>query len=109
MDPGAGGRYNLRQSIGSVRLPRPARGRLDLPSGEGVGSHAASSYQGLSLMPKVNFVKEKKEIEVPQGANLRQEAAKNGIVVYKGLSRYLNCLGHGTCGTCRVLVKEGMV
>jgi ferredoxin len=58
-------------------------------------------------MPKVFFVKEKKEVEVPQGANLRQEAIKNGIDVYKGLSRYLNCLGHGSCGTCRVIIKEG--
>ena len=28
--------------------------------------------------------------------------------LYRGLSRYLNCWGHGTCGTCRVLVKKGM-
>src|ERR1700694_2025574 len=59
-------------------------------------------------MPKVVFVKEKKEIEVPAGANLREEARKAGIEVYAGLSRYANCLGHGTCGTCRVLVKKGM-
>src|SRR3954452_576923 len=59
-------------------------------------------------MPKVTFVKEKKEIEVPQGANLRQEAIKAGIQVYKGLARWLNCFGHGTCGTCRILVKKGM-
>jgi ferredoxin len=59
-------------------------------------------------MPKVKFIKEKKEIEVPAGANLRQEARKAGIEVYSGLARYLNCFGHGTCGTCRVLVKKGM-
>src|ERR1700746_3535349 len=59
-------------------------------------------------MPKVVFVKEKKEIEVPVGANLREEARKAGIEVYQGLSRYLNCFGHGTCGTCKVLVKKGM-
>ncbi len=59
-------------------------------------------------MPKVVFVNEKKEIEVPVGANLREEARKAGIEVYKGLSKYLNCLGHGLCGTCRVLVKKGM-
>lgn len=59
-------------------------------------------------MPKVVFVNEKKEIEVPAGANLREEASKAGIEVYKGLSRYVNCLGHGLCGTCRVLVKKGM-
>jgi ferredoxin len=59
-------------------------------------------------MPKVLFVKEKKEIEVPAGANLREEAIKAGIQVYHGLDRYLNCWGHGLCGTCRVLVKKGM-
>jgi ferredoxin len=59
-------------------------------------------------MPKVVFVNEKKEIEVPAGANLRQEALKAGIDVYGGLARYLNCRGNGLCGTCRVLVKKGM-
>jgi ferredoxin len=59
-------------------------------------------------MPKITFVNEKQEIEVPAGANLREEARKAGIQVYSGLSRWLNCFGHGTCGTCRVLVKKGM-
>src|ERR1700732_1360021 len=59
-------------------------------------------------MPKITFVNEKTEIEVEQGAKLRQEAQKAGISVYKGISKYLNCFGHGTCGTCKVLVKKGM-
>ena len=59
-------------------------------------------------MPKVVFVSEKKEIEVPQGANLRVEAMKAGIEVYRGLDKLLNCRGLGLCGTCRVLVKKGM-
>jgi ferredoxin len=59
-------------------------------------------------MPKVTFVNEKKEIEVPVGSNLRQEARKAGIEVYKGIERYLNCRGLGLCGTCKVLVKKGM-
>src|SRR5258707_15379911 len=62
-------------------------------------------------MPKVVFVNdknEKQEVEVEAGTNLRQAALKAGVPVYKGLSRYLNCLGHGMCGTCRVLVKKGM-
>src|SRR5437763_8027327 len=41
-------------------------------------------------MPKVTFVNEKVELEVPAGANLRQEAMKAGIDVYGGLKRYLN-------------------
>src|SRR6266436_6456362 len=59
-------------------------------------------------MPKVLFVNEKRELEVPDGANLRAEARKAGIEVYRGLERYLNCRGNGLCGTCRVLVKKGM-
>jgi ferredoxin len=59
-------------------------------------------------MPKVTFVNEKKEIEVPEGANLRREAIKAGIELYPGMHSYLNCRGLGGCGTCRVLVKSGM-
>jgi ferredoxin len=59
-------------------------------------------------MPKVVFVNEKREVEVPQGANLRREAQKAGIEIYRGLERYLNCRGNGLCGTCRVLVAKGM-
>jgi ferredoxin len=59
-------------------------------------------------MPKVSFVTEKKDIEVPDGANLREEARKAGIQVYKGLHRILNCQGNGLCGSCKVLVKKGM-
>lgn len=59
-------------------------------------------------MPKVVFVNEKQEIEVENGANLREAARKAGISVYKGLDRYLNCRGFGLCGTCKVLVKKGM-
>ncbi len=59
-------------------------------------------------MPKVVFVTEKQEIDVPAGSNLREAAQKAGISIYKGLDRYLNCRGLGLCGTCRVLVKEGM-
>ena len=72
-------------------------------------------------MPIVKFVKEKKEIEVPVGANLRAEAVKAGINLNQGLNgqgasinQYLNCntlslgLIGGMCGTCRVLITRGM-
>lgn len=58
-------------------------------------------------MPKVTLVKEKTEFEVPVGANLRDECRKRAVEVYPGLARYLNCFGHGQCGTCKVLVKKG--
>jgi ferredoxin len=66
-------------------------------------------------MPLVKFIKEKKEIEVPVGANLRNEAIKAGINLNQGLNgigasvnRIINCKGMGMCGTCRVLIKEGV-
>jgi len=59
-------------------------------------------------MPKVVIANEKKEIEVPEGSNLRQELMKAGVPVYGTLERYLNCRGLGLCGTCKVLVKKGM-
>jgi ferredoxin len=59
-------------------------------------------------MPKVVFVNEKQEIEVEPGANLRQAARKAGIQIYQGPDRFLNCRGLGLCGTCKVLVKQGM-
>ena len=59
-------------------------------------------------MPKVFFVNEKKEIEVAEGANLRQEARAAGVEVHGMIESYLNCRGNGLCGTCRVLIKKGM-
>jgi ferredoxin len=59
-------------------------------------------------MPKVFFVNEKQEVEVPAGGNLRQAARAAGIQVYAGIHKLLNCHGLGMCGTCRVLVKKGM-
>lgn len=66
-------------------------------------------------MPKITFVHEKKEIQVPEGANLRKEAQQAGINVYNGfngvgagLNKIFNCHGFGLCGTCRVLITKGM-
>lgn len=65
-------------------------------------------------MALVKFVKENKEIDVPVGANLRQEAIKAGINLHQGLNgfgakvnKFVNCHGLGQCGTCRVLVTKG--
>jgi len=66
-------------------------------------------------MPLVKFIKENKEIEVPEGANLRQEAIKAGINTHQGVNgfgatvnKFLNCHGLGQCGTCRVRITKGM-
>ncbi len=61
-------------------------------------------------MPTVTFVKEKKSIEVPAGANLRQEALKAGVQLHPwGHQTFpFNCMGSGLCCSCRVIVKEGL-
>ncbi|MEM8946804.1 MAG: ferredoxin [Planctomycetota bacterium] len=73
-------------------------------------------------MPVIKFVKEKKEIEVPDGANLRDEAIKAGVNVncaisgisegidsaVHSFSKIFNCHGFGLCGTCRVNITKGM-
>jgi ferredoxin len=58
-------------------------------------------------MPVVTFVNEKKEIQVPVGANLRSEAMKAGIQVYSGVHKVLHCPGLGQCGSCRVKIIKG--
>ena len=59
-------------------------------------------------MPTVTFKNLKnKKIVVPEGANLRREAHKNGISMHSGIHQYLNCHGNGMCGSCRVKIKSG--
>ena len=62
-------------------------------------------------MPKITFVNEKKEIEIPAGSNLRDEARKAGIEMHPWIFKYpgLNCMGNGLCGTCKVQVCDGEV
>jgi ferredoxin len=66
-------------------------------------------------MPTVKFIKEKKEVAVQKGANLRQVALAAGVNLYQGLNgfgaglnQFVNCRGLGTCGTCRVLITKGI-
>ena len=59
-------------------------------------------------MPVVKFIDEKKEIQVPEGANLRREAIKAGVQLYPGIHRALNCHGFGQCAACRVLIVKGV-
>jgi ferredoxin len=58
-------------------------------------------------VPKIKFTKEKKEIEVAAGTNLRQAMMDNGVPVYRGFENTMNCGGKGLCGACRVHVKDG--
>jgi len=58
-------------------------------------------------MAKVTFVRERKTVECEQGKNLRELALENGIELYRGIHRFLNCRGHGLCGKCAVVVRNG--
>lgn len=46
-----------------------------------------------------------KTVECDRGANLRQVLLKNGIDVYNGNAKIINCRGIGTCGTCAVEIE----
>ena len=66
-------------------------------------------------MPVIKFVKENIEVEVPEGANLRQEAIRSGVNPHQGINgfgasinRLVNCHGLGQCGTCRVRIVQGI-
>ena len=60
-------------------------------------------------MPKIKFLRENKAIDVAEGANLREEALKAGVQLYKGIHQIANCHGMAQCGSCRVLVKNGTI
>jgi ferredoxin len=67
-------------------------------------------------MPIIKFVKEKKEVEVPAGTNLRKAALAAGVNPHSlingmgaAISKALvNCHGLAQCGTCRVKIVKGM-
>jgi ferredoxin len=62
----------------------------------------------MQSMPKIRFVKEKKEIEVEAGSNLRKAALREGIELYPGLHSTFNCHGLGQCASCRVKITRGI-
>jgi ferredoxin len=39
------------------------------------------------------------------GANLRQVLLANGVDLYNGNAKIINCMGIGTCGTCAVRIQ----
>lgn len=57
-------------------------------------------------MPKV-FVKDQDlEFKCEPGENLRVAMLNNKAKLYQGIHRFLNCRGHGLCGTCLVRVES---
>ena len=56
-------------------------------------------------MPKIRFVRENIEVEVPEGDHVRYPALENDVQIYNGLWKLANCHGNGLCATDRVVVK----
>ena len=56
-------------------------------------------------VPTITFVRENKQVEVPEGDHVRYPALENDVQVYCGLWKYANCHGNGLCGTDRVAVS----
>lgn len=58
-------------------------------------------------MPIINFVNEKKQVQVPEGTNLRKAAQQAGVQLYSFPHNIVNCHGFSACGSCRVLIRKG--
>lgn len=60
-------------------------------------------------MPKIKFLNAKKEVDVPEGTNLRKAAMDAGVDVYSGIHKkwFANCHGLGLCCQCRMYIKKG--
>lgn len=53
----------------------------------------------------VRVIAQGQTIECIRSANLRQVLLKNGVDLYNGGSKIVNCHGIGSCGTCAVVVE----
>jgi ferredoxin len=54
-------------------------------------------------MPQVTA--QGKSFTCETGANLRQVLIDNGVDLYNGNAKFINCMGIGTCGTCAVQIE----
>ncbi len=54
-------------------------------------------------MPQVTA--QGKNFTCEPGANLRQVLLDNGVSLYNGNAKYINCMSIGTCGTCAVQIE----
>jgi ferredoxin len=54
-------------------------------------------------MPQVTA--QGKNFTCQTGANLRQVLMDNGVDLYNGNAKFINCMGIGTCGTCAVEIE----
>jgi ferredoxin len=56
-------------------------------------------------VPNISYIREKVQIEVPEGDSVRYAALENNVPVYCGMWKFANCHGNGLCGTDRVAVS----
>lgn len=59
-------------------------------------------------MAIINFINEKKQVQVPDGTNLRKAAQQAGVQLYSFPHNIVNCHGFSQCGSCRVLIQKGL-
>lgn len=54
-------------------------------------------------MPQVKA--QGKTFECSPDSNLRKVLLEQGVELYNGNAKFINCMGLGTCGTCAVVVE----
>jgi ferredoxin len=62
-----------------------------------------SDINGSYIMPQVTA--QGKSFTCKTGANLRQVLLEQGVDLYNGNAKFINCMSIGTCGTCAVQIE----
>ena len=57
-------------------------------------------------MPKVRFLNEFVESDVPAGTTLLEAAQRAGVAVHRGFWARFHCRGLGFCGSCKMWVSS---
>jgi ferredoxin len=65
--------------------------------------YTTKSQLGIFIMPQV--IAQGKTIECNSQTNLRKILLQNGVDLYNGGAKVINCRGIGSCGTCAVKVE----
>lgn len=60
------------------------------------------------VVPKITFVRENKQVQVPEGDSVRYPGLENDVSVYCGWKKLANCHGNGLCGFDRVAVSPSV-
>jgi len=89
-------------SVNSLRSKRSCRAGFNQ-----IANRPYVIRERVARMPIVNFVNEKKQVQVPEGSNLRNVARDAGVQLYPGVHKFLNCRGLAQCGSCRVRIVKG--